>query len=435
MKNIHLFLLLGLLLVACDKDDKKEQPIFVTNIVMPAEGTVFNAGDKITIKAQGFQENDRIMLHGRWPMAEAPGGEGYYISPAKVTEMTATSLTFLAPGYNPPATVEVKLLRSGDREMTLGMISVADGRAPEEPQLYGVINNRGGVMGVRYAVEHIDIETGMTTDVASLGGKNTDFSRVVGTKGHWNWGLFGIHTADGNSSISRLDLSMRYWEGMGSGSVITLGTLNTGSIVTIYKQDENKVCVVSMSATAYTRDQNYTPSNRLVFSLPEGMKPEAMSNYPCALGQGTLLLSADNGDGSFAPVALDLTKVSGGSANVGSSIKAERLIPFWTMMPVEGEEAATYARVTGYAVVLPDNGGTELRLLDLSTMTLQEPFATFPNSARSIAPLGKDADTLKLYVLFDTQRGRIIEEYDMATGQWNRISDMEYAFEELAVTW
>lgn len=434
MKNIHLFLLLGLLLVACDKDDKKEQPILVTDIVMPAEGTVFHPGDKVTIKAKGFREGDRLMLDSRWPEPAAPDGEAYSIAPGKVTEMTATSLTFMAPGYNPPATVEVKLLRSGNLMMTLGKISVSDGRAPEEPQLYGIINNRGGVMGVRYAVEHIDIETGMTTDVASLGEKNTDFSRVVGTSGQWNWGLFGIHTDEGNSRISRLDLSMRYWEGMGSGSVITLGTLNTGSIVTIYKQDENKVCVVSMSATANTRDQNYTPNNRLVFSLPEGMKPEAMSNYPCALGQGTLLLSADNGDGSFAPVVLDLTKVGGGSANVGSSIKAERLIPFWTMMPVEGEEAATYARVTGYAVVLP-NGGTELRLLDLYTMTLQEPFATFPNSARSIAPLGKDADTLKLYVLFDTQRGRIIEEYDMATGQWNRISDMEYAYEELAVTW
>lgn len=39
MKKIHLFLLLGLLLAACDKDkDKDEQPIFVTDIVMPDPG-------------------------------------------------------------------------------------------------------------------------------------------------------------------------------------------------------------------------------------------------------------------------------------------------------------------------------------------------------------------------------------------------------------
>lgn len=65
MKKIHLFLLLGLLLAACVKNDKDEQPILVTNIVMPAEGIVFKPGDEVTIKAQGFEENDRIMLHGR----------------------------------------------------------------------------------------------------------------------------------------------------------------------------------------------------------------------------------------------------------------------------------------------------------------------------------------------------------------------------------
>ena len=56
MKKIHLFLLLGLLLAACDKDkDKDEQPIFVTDIVMPDPGIEFTPGDKVTIKAQGFQ--------------------------------------------------------------------------------------------------------------------------------------------------------------------------------------------------------------------------------------------------------------------------------------------------------------------------------------------------------------------------------------------
>ena len=41
MTKNYLFLLLGLLLAACSSDDKDEQPILVTNVVMPASGTVF----------------------------------------------------------------------------------------------------------------------------------------------------------------------------------------------------------------------------------------------------------------------------------------------------------------------------------------------------------------------------------------------------------
>lgn len=434
MKKIYLFLLLRLLLAACVKNDKEEHPILVTDIVMPAEGTVFNPGDKITIKAQGFEEGDRIMLRGYWPMVGAPGGEASYVIPAKGTEITATSLTFLAPGYYPPSTVEVQLLRSGDRVMTLGHILVADGRVPEEPQLYGIINNKSGIMGVPYAVERIDLETGVLTEVAYL--QSPDFSRVVGTSSQSAWGLFGIETDEGNSRITRLDLSMRYWEDLNSGPIITLGSLGSNNnIATIYKVDENTLGVAGMDATVYIGKQNYKPANRQVFSLPEGMKPEALSHYPCVLGmKGYLLLSADNGDGSFAPVVLDLANV-GGRAKVGASIEAAKLIPFWIPMPVEDAEPNTYERAIGCAVVLP-NGDTELRLLDKATMTLKEPFTTFSNSARSIATVAKGIDTRKLYVLFDAESsGRLICDYDMNSRGWSPINDMINPYEELVVTW
>lgn len=437
MKKIPLFLLIGLLLAACVKNDKDEQPILVTDIVMPAEGTVFKPGDKVTIKAQGFEENDRIMLHGRWRMAGAPDGEAYYISPAKVTELTVTNLTFLAPGYNPPATVEVKLLRSGDRVMTLGKISVDDGRVPEDPQLYGIINNKSGLIGVPYAVECIDLKTDIITTVAYLNQKNLDFSRVVGTSGEWAWGLFGIHTDEGYSSITRLDLSMHYWQDMTSGPIITLGALGSGAanIAYIYKVDENTLHVNGVNSTVYTRDQDLAPPNRQQFSLPEGMKPEALSHYPCVLGDGGyLLLSADNGNGSFSPVVLDLAKV-GGKANVGAPIEAAKLIPFWTALSVESADPNTYERATGCAVVLPNNQGTELRLLDKSTMTLKKPFATLPQSARSIATLAKNTDTRKLYILCDTESGgRLIKVYDMKTTEWNQIKEIN-TYEEIALTW
>ena len=68
MTKNYLFLLLGLLLAACSSDDKDEQPILVTNVVMPASGTVFKPGEKVTIMAKGFQDNDEIMFDIRWPL-------------------------------------------------------------------------------------------------------------------------------------------------------------------------------------------------------------------------------------------------------------------------------------------------------------------------------------------------------------------------------
>ncbi|MCS2864647.1 DUF4784 domain-containing protein [Bacteroides thetaiotaomicron] len=95
MTKNYLFLLLGLLLAACSSDDKDEQPILVTNVVMPASGTVFKPGEKVTIMAKGFQDNDEIMFDIRWPLQDEVLHEGYAKGGRGViTEKTATSITF-----------------------------------------------------------------------------------------------------------------------------------------------------------------------------------------------------------------------------------------------------------------------------------------------------------------------------------------------------
>ena len=115
MTKNYLFLLLGLLLAACSSDDKDEQPILVTNVVMPASGTVFKPGEKVTIMAKGFQDNDEIMFDIRWPLQDEVLHEGYAKGGRGViTEKTATSITFLAPGHWPASTTEI-LLRRMDR--------------------------------------------------------------------------------------------------------------------------------------------------------------------------------------------------------------------------------------------------------------------------------------------------------------------------------
>lgn len=157
MTKNYLFLLLGLLLAACSSDDKDEQAILVTNVVMPASGTVFKPGEKVTIMAKGFQDNDEIMFDIRWPLQDEVLHEGYAKGGRGViTEKTATSITFLAPGHWPASTTEILLRRSGQM-MSLGKISVADGQAPKDFQLYGIINSRSNTHRP-HAIEYINLE-------------------------------------------------------------------------------------------------------------------------------------------------------------------------------------------------------------------------------------------------------------------------------------
>ena len=45
------------------------------------------------------------------------------------------------------------------------------------------------------------------------------------------------------------------------------------------------------------------------FLLPEGMKAEALSRYPCIqMSDGNILCSADNGDGTFFTSSLERAK-------------------------------------------------------------------------------------------------------------------------------
>lgn len=87
------------------------------------------------------------------------------------------------------------------------------------------------------------------------------------------------------------------------------------------------------------------------FLLPEGMKAEVLSRYPCIqMSDGNILCSADNGDGTFSPVVLNGQNMEEKSIYVGEPIQAVALIPFWIVKPVEGMGTAKYTRVGGYIV-------------------------------------------------------------------------------------
>lgn len=351
MKKIHLFLLLGLLLAACDKDkDKDEQPIFVTDIVMPDPGIEFTPGDKVTIKAQGFQTDDDIMLDIRWPLVDHPlFDEGYARGvSAVITEKTATSITLLAPGHYPASTTEVFLRRSGEM-MSLGKIAVKDGQSPEEFQLYGIVNSKSNT-DYPYSIEHIERGTGKITRVEQFtDGK--EFSCAANISGSLT--LCGIQSQGGNRNIANYDLSMNYWKWAELGQTVTLCT-SYNNIVAIQEVDPNHVSTHVVSSWANTRsDYPAIPS----IKLPDGMKSEALARYTGVITGSNLLLSADNGNGTFSPVVVDLGKHS---MHALAPLQSTALIPFWIMVPVEDAGSMKYTLSGGYAVVT--DSGTEFRL-------------------------------------------------------------------------
>lgn len=429
MKNLSLFLLFCLLFAACAKDKDKES-ILVTDIVMPTQ-TSFNPGEKVTISAQGFQLDDDIMLEIFWPLPDEPAlnyqGSARGISPVMI-EQTTTSITFLAPGHYPASTTKI-LLRRSSEIMTLGEIAVTNGEAPKDFQLYGIVNSHSNT-SYDNCIEHIDLAHGAPTNIVKLAEDQKDFSCVINFPESQN--LCGIQTKDGVRRVFSYDLSMHYWQDMGLENILTLCN-GQSSIIAVRQVASNEVMLVTTGSWPYTRNTDQTSNRR--YKLPENITTEALTHYPGVQSSSQLLLSADNGNNSFTPVVLDLRQ-SSEKVYVGEPIQATALIPFWTITYGKDTGTTKYVRTGGYAVTRTENGQTrtDLCLWNQATMSLEEPFATFPNPARSVTMFAKDTETMKLYVLFDTRRGgRLISAYDLVSKDWQAVPGIDYPYSEIVM--
>lgn len=221
---------------------------------------------------------------------------------------------------------------------------------------------------------------------------------------------------------------MNYWEKTGADQLVTMGIATGNSVFGVY-QGGDRLFVKTVNVMPYTR--MYVPEKPdYGFLLPEGMKAEVLSRYPCIqMSDGNILCSADNGDGTFSPVVLNGQNMEEKSIYVGEPIQAVALIPFWIVKPVEGMGTAKYTRVGGYIVskrngaTAEEGDGTEFRLWNPATKTLDEPFTTFSNAACSVATLvSEDFKKQELYVLFDGSRnGRLIYVYDLLKGSWESL--------------
>ena len=310
--------------------------------------------------------------------------------------------------------------------MTLGEIAVSNGQAPEEFQLYGITNSHSDT-GYKNCIQHVNLTQANPTDIVELAEDQKDFSCVVNAPESQR--LCGIQTKDGIRKVYCYDLSMRYWQDTGLENILTLCNNTDGSITAVRQISSNEVVLVSVTTSGYTRSQMPPMAHR--YELPANIKPEALTRYPGVQSSASqLLLSADNGNNSFAPVVLDLQS---SKVHVGEQIQATALIPFWTITDKKDNGTTEYVRTGGYAIVKTD-GQTELCLWDQTTMTLKEPFTTFPNPARSITMLAEDTETLKLYVLFDTYRGgRLIQAYDLVSKDWQSVPGIGYPYSEIVM--
>lgn len=413
MKKIHFLLLISLLLAACSDDDKEKQPAFVTNITISDAGKTFNPGDAVTVKADGLQSGDQIILDIYWPIADNPlFPEGYSrYTRAVTTEQTTNSITFLAPGHWPASRVEMFLERAGQLQ-PLGQISVADGQSPEEPYLYGITNSHAiYTPTVPHGITRIDLVTQEISEVIQFH-DGEDFCLAANIPGTNI--LCGIREKDGSSFIDGYDLCMHYWCNPVERNAITICS-DFNNTVSLEMAGDKLLTYCSISYPVYTR-LNMPPIHTPEIPLPDGLKPESLSRYPGVIADVHMLLSANNGDDTFSPVVIDIAKEK---MHCYDPIKAEALIPFRIMEP-SPENPNSLQCKGGYIVSRANGGDTQFCLWDTTAGNLKEPFATYPNAVRSAAMYySKDGQTRKLYVQFAGYReGDFIETYDFQTKEW-----------------
>lgn len=431
MKQIAILFLSCLLIAACSDDDKNEEPILVTNVVVSDADKVFKPGETITITAQGFQENDQFIVDVRWPLEEPSGPikEGYSVSNPIVKEKTNTSITFLVPGHYPAATLKMFLVR-GNKKMTLCTVAIADGQAPKELQLYGITNSRS-MNGHPRGIQQIDLTNGTPTDIIRFA-DGEDFTLAINASGSWS--LHGIHTQDGHYlPNSVFDLSMHYWKSGASKAPLTFCTGTGSQIFAINQLNEKNLILSNVNTSALSRN-NEIPSPTI--QIPDGFNPQSLSHYIGVLSSsGYLLLSADNGDGTFSPVTIG---VNGRDYNmdVYDPIKTDALIPFWIVARKERTDATgAYTIVSGFALSKPNGGGTELRLWNTTTNSLDEPFAVYPyaNKLVSIAThFTEDLKTQEIYMLIEgRENGGLIEIYDLQKKEWRNFPNFGFPYSEI----
>lgn len=418
MKKILFLLIVAAFFAACNTDDEGVE-IFVTEIGMPSPEMAYAPGDAVTVEARGFGPDDDVMLDIRWPLTGEAIGEGYARGVyAVVTNRTSAAITFLAPGGYPASTTEVLLLRRG-RMQSLGKISVRDGRAPAKYMLYGIAGP-DAESGTTSGIDRIDLLTGEPTRIADFA-QGQELSCAVNAAGTNR--IYGLmHGASGTLGAF-YDLTMRYLRDSDPEQYLVAGRI--ASDAAYLRSVGRQLYLTTMSAT------RTSPVIAPIWTLPDGLSAEKLTRYPFVCGEdGTLLLSADNGDGTFSPVVL-FSRMDGYRVRVGDPVSCAALIPFNTVRTIQADGKTDNYLVGGYVVSAREGGASELRPYDTSSLTFDEPFATLPYPVRSVA-VDLDSELQEIYCLLDYGPAEgMIRVYDQHLRQWSALSDEKHPYSEI----
>ena len=367
MKKLLFLSFFGLFLLACTTDEGDGAP-FVTDVVMPPSSQLFAPGDEVTVAARGFEADDDIMLRIAWPLSQAALPEGYADGVwAVVTERTESDITFLAPGGYPASTTEVKLFRRG-KAMTLGKISVSDGRPPEEPSLYGITQYDCDETGI----DRIDLTTGDLTRIETLGVLRR-MHCVVNTPGSNR--IYGLAPGGNIGAAAFYDLTMRYFRDSGYDNVVVAGTLS--DFAAFLRHEAGRLVLMELNMTR-TNVAPVPPS----WMLPSDIAPEMLGENPfVTVYGGYLLLAAHTAPDSYTPLVLTGRSGEGYAVKTGDAEQADAMVPFGVLD--KGQDGETYYAVGGYAVA--KGGVTELRLYNPVSMEFDRTLAAGQGPVRSIA--------------------------------------------------
>lgn len=399
MKKLLFLSFFGLFLLACTTDEGDGAP-FVTDVVMPPSSQLFAPGDEVTVAARGFEADDDIMLRIAWPLSQAALPEGYADGVwAVVTERTESDITFLAPGGYPASTTEVKLFRRG-KAMTLGKISVSDGRPPEEPSLYGITQYDCDETGI----DRIDLTTGDLTRIETLGVLRR-MHCVVNTPGSNR--IYGLAPAE-ISALRRSTTSRCVISGI---RATTMSSSRAPSPISppSCAMEAGRLVLMELNMTR-TNVAPVPPS----WMLPSDIAPEMLGENPfVTVYGGYLLLAAHTAPDSYTPLVLTGRSGEGYAVKTGDAEQADAMVPFGVLD--KGQDGETYYAVGGYAVA--KGGVTELRLYNPVSMEFDRTLAAVQGTVRSIAVRHDGGKTEELFMLCDTgDGGNRIRVYDMESG-------------------
>lgn len=339
LRRITILLLLSTLFWGCGlKVEHPDEPL-VAGVTMP-DKREYAPGDQVTVCAEGFESGDEIWFEIAWsdgseefaPEGWAKGVRGI------VTACTASSITFLAPGHYPPATVTVQLRRSGIFQ-TLGTIRTGDGLLHETMLHTWAETPAGGTLVERYPMYgSADMRNEVLISALPLEG-------IVGSFGQ------GMACGWSGDRFVELDLMTRHTQELGDGCLL-VGAASETAVVGLYGRGD-RLYLSGGGASPYS------------WQLPEGVTLEQIVRQPFAYAFDALLLTVRNDDGTLSPLILPLPGAT--RALLGPAVESETLIPYWTLQPA-ADGSGQMERVGGYASL--HNNWTWFQPLDPETLEL-----------------------------------------------------------------